>query len=90
MGTASWAIPVGVLAALCSACFIFIWWWFPRHYQKGVQADMDRVDEERRQRELAQQQMGGDVELGGEGANAATMPKKPTTFTYQPPAYTSY
>ena len=51
---------------------------------------MDRVDEERRQRELAQQQMGGDVELGGEGANAATMPKKPTTFTYQSPAYTSY
>jgi len=88
MGAATWAVPVGVLAAIAVACLVFVWWWFPRYYQKGVQADMDRVDEDRRQRELAAQHLDGDLELGGEGGAGA--PKKPTTFKYNPPAYTSY
>lgn len=82
MGTASWAIPVGVLAALCGAMFIFIWWWFPRYYKKGVKADMDRVDAERAEREAGS----GGVEL----ENGVPVVKKPTTFAYHPPAYTSY
>lgn len=95
MGTAAWAIPVGVLAGLCGAMFVFIWWWFPRTYRRGIQEDMDRVDEERRQRQLAAQQEGGsgDVELGvGGDATAAAPDKLPaaTTFKYQPPAYSSY
>lgn len=45
------ALPVGILAALAVAMFIFICWWFPRHYKKGVKADMDEVDENRRHRE---------------------------------------
>ena len=53
MGAAAWATPVGVLAGLAVAMFVFIWWWFPRHYRKGIQDDMDRVDEAKRQRELA-------------------------------------
>jgi len=81
MGTASWALPVGVLAGICVLMFAFFWWWFPRHWAKGVQADIDEVDEARRQRELAAQ--GGDVELGAAAA-------KPKTFTYTPPAYTAY
>ncbi|KAK5123912.1 hypothetical protein LTR85_002109 [Meristemomyces frigidus] len=92
MGATSWAIPVGVLAALCSAMFIFIWWWFPRHYRKGVQADMDRVDEERREREAYQ--ASNTVELAvdenGQPVEGSVAKPKPTTFAYHPPAYTSY
>lgn len=103
MGTASWATPVGVLAGICVAMFIFIWWWFPRAYKRGVKLDMERVDEENRQRALyrAQQE---DLEAGtenpaaegvvtadGETAPAPPPPAyKPTTFKYTPPAYTSY
>ena len=95
----SWAVPVGVLSGICVAMFVFIWWWFPRHWRKGVQADMDRVDEDRRQRAayLAQQEQNrGDVETGtgaadrGAPAPPYEPPKQPTTFKYTPPAYTSY
>lgn len=53
MGAAAWATPVGILAGIVVAMFAFIWWWFPRHYRKGVQAEMDLVDEAKRQREAA-------------------------------------
>lgn len=103
MASSTWAVPVGVLSALCAVMFIFIWWWFPRHYQKGVQMDMDRVVAERQARELAMQQAGGvtrDEEAGVDTAppyenQAATVttdtsPPAATTLTYHPPAYTSY
>lgn len=35
MGVTSWAIPVGVLAAIVIVCFVFVWWWFPRAWNKG-------------------------------------------------------
>nr|POE68692.1 hypothetical protein CFP56_77043 [Quercus suber] len=90
MGTASWAIPVGVLAGLCGIMFIFIWWWFPRVYKRGVQADMDRVDEDIRLRNAAALQEEGNAEMAVGEDGQPIPPKKPTTFTYQPPAYTSY
>jgi len=43
MGSASWAVPVGVLAAICAIALIFVIWWFPRTWQKGVNADMSKV-----------------------------------------------
>lgn len=49
----SWAVPVGVLAGLASAMFIFICWWFPRHWRKGVTADMREFETTRRRRENA-------------------------------------
>lgn len=82
--------------------FIFIWWWFPRHYRKGVQMDMDRVVAERQARERALERSGEvnrDVEAGEDTAppyesktTDATETSLPaaTTFTYNPPAYTSY
>ncbi|KAH9826519.1 hypothetical protein Tdes44962_MAKER00483 [Teratosphaeria destructans] len=88
MGSAAWAIPVGVLAGLCGLMFVFIWWWFPRHYRKGVRADMVRVDEERRRRQLAEAEM-GDIEGGAAPSYQETVPQKPT-FVYTPQAYTSY
>lgn len=59
----AWAIPVGVLGAICVAMFVFIWWWFPRHYRKGVTADMDRVDEEHANRDRNR-----DIILAAQGA----------------------
>lgn len=69
MSTTTWALPVGILAALCVLMFAFIWWWFPRAYRKGVKADMDRVDEDRRNRE-AYEATQRDLELQAD-ANAA-------------------
>ena len=43
MGASSWAVPVGVLAAICGVALIFVIWWFPRTWQKGVNADMTKV-----------------------------------------------
>lgn len=51
MTNAAAAVPAGVLGGICVICFIFIWWWFPRHYKKGMKLDMVEVDEDRRQLE---------------------------------------
>lgn len=51
MTNAAAAVPAGVLGGICVICFIFIWWWFPRHYKKGMKMDMVEADEDRRQLE---------------------------------------
>lgn len=45
MGAASWAIPVGVLGGIVVVSFVFVWMWFPRAWQKGVNADTRQVNE---------------------------------------------
>lgn len=62
------AIPVGVLAALAVAMFVFMFWWFPRHWQKGVRMDMAEYDQARREREAA-------MEEGAAGGNVNVEPK---------------
>lgn len=69
MGTTTWALPVGILAGLCVLMFVFIWWWFPRAYKRGVKADMDRVDEDNRNR-AAYDEAQRDLEMQA-NANAA-------------------
>ena len=44
MGAATWAVPVGVLAAICGAMFFFVLWWFPRTWQKGVNAEARAIE----------------------------------------------
>lgn len=86
MSATTWALPVGILAGLCVLMFIFIWWWFPRAYRKGVKADMDRVDEDRRNRdaiEAAQR----DLEMQAD-ANAALETNGGTGTDAPPPDYT--
>ncbi|KAK5172796.1 uncharacterized protein LTR77_002916 [Saxophila tyrrhenica] len=89
-----------ILAGLCVCMFLFIWWWFPRMYKKGIRADMDRVDEDNRMRVLHENEQ-ADIEAArraeaGEGDPTnpppvySPPPKKPTTVMYTPPAYTSY
>lgn len=61
MGAASWAIPVGVLGGIVVISFIFVWMWFPRAWQKGVNHDTrevnqtsgeDREEQRRKNREV--------------------------------------
>lgn len=56
-------VPVAVLASICVAMFVFVWWWFPRHYRKGVKQDMDIIDSDRAGRERVH----NDMEGGGNG-----------------------
>lgn len=46
-----WAVPVGILAGLAVAMFLFIWWWFPRAYKRGVAIEHEEIDRARRRRE---------------------------------------
>lgn len=43
MKTASWAIPVGILAGIVVCGFIFFCFWFPRAWQHGVNSDHAEV-----------------------------------------------
>lgn len=43
MGVASWAVPVGVLAAIVVVAFVFVWWWFPRAWNKGNKKEAETV-----------------------------------------------
>ncbi|KAK5050968.1 hypothetical protein LTR84_003527 [Exophiala bonariae] len=39
-------LPIACLSGICAAMLIFIWWFFPKWYKKGVaqdQAEMDQV-----------------------------------------------
>jgi len=56
-------VPVAVLASLSVAMFVFVWWWFPRHYRKGVEEDMNIMDGERAGRDA--------THLGLEGREGA-------------------
>ncbi len=52
-------IPVAVLASICVAMFVFVWWWFPKHYRKGVEQDMDIIDGDRAARNRIHNDMEG-------------------------------
>lgn len=56
-GSFNAAIPVGILGGIVVLMFAFIWWWFPRHWRKGVSMDMAEIDEDRRQRDLQADRM---------------------------------
>lgn len=45
MGAASWAVPVGILAAIVVIAFAFVWWWFPRAWNRGNKKETDLVQE---------------------------------------------
>lgn len=54
------AVPVGILAAICVCMFVFMFWWFPRHYQKGIKMDMAEHAAVRREMEEAAAQRATD------------------------------
>ena len=45
MGSASWAVPVGVLCGIIGVALIFIWYFFPKYWQKGVNKDDSIVNQ---------------------------------------------
>ena len=90
MGAPAWAIPVGVLGGLCLACLGFIWWYIPRLYTRGVQADINRVALEKTERE---RQAAALREANGENVDLeAGEVVRPVVkeFKYTPPAFTAY
>ena len=75
MGTASYALPVGVLAALAISGLVLICWFFPRYYKKGVKADQEEIDAARRARGLAQLNALGQSVDGGEAGKFVPVPR---------------
>jgi hypothetical protein len=67
-------VPVAVLASICVAMFVFVWWWFPRHYRKGVADDMNMMDRERAGRDATHARLEG----GGTDAENVEPPRPKT------------
>ncbi|SMR50500.1 unnamed protein product [Zymoseptoria tritici ST99CH_1E4] len=44
MGSATWAVPCGVLGAIVVIGTLFFFWWFPRTFKRGVKVDNERLE----------------------------------------------
>ncbi|KAK0101593.1 hypothetical protein ONS95_006756 [Cadophora gregata] len=79
-------VPVAVLASIGVCMFIFMCWFFPRAWAKGVASDRAEFDEAKRRRELAEETAVGsetDVELGDVGGNRTAgraVPQMPARY----------
>lgn len=36
-------LPCAVLGAICAIMLVFIWWWFPRAWNKGTKGDTEAI-----------------------------------------------
>lgn len=97
MGSTGWIIPVAVLSSICVVALAFVWWYIPRAWNKGVRADMARIDANRAERAAraarqAEQDEMADLEAGdaGAGKEAQVVETQKKGFKYAPPAYTVY
>ena len=61
MGALAYAIPVGILGAIVVVSLVFIWFWFPRTWDKGVKADADEVNQITGEDREAQRQANRDI-----------------------------
>lgn len=43
-------LPIACLSGICAAMLVFIWWFFPKWYKKGVAQDQRDIDEALRER----------------------------------------
>jgi len=43
MANMSIVLPCAVLGSICAAMLAFIWWWFPRAWNKGTKGDTDAI-----------------------------------------------
>jgi len=101
MGAASWAIPVGVLGGIVVISFIFVWMWFPRAWQKGVNADTrvvnelqgeEREEQRRKNREVIDRYTKARARERGELVDEDLEmgnPKEAATTHAPPPMYTA-
>ncbi|KAB5581025.1 hypothetical protein GE09DRAFT_1256167, partial [Coniochaeta sp. 2T2.1] len=63
MANLSILLPCAVLGSICAAMLAFIWWWFPRAWNKGTKGDVDAID-------LSIQQAAGGVSGQDDGLTA--------------------
>ncbi|KAI6873076.1 hypothetical protein KC318_g18653 [Hortaea werneckii] len=64
MGSKPWAIPVRIFAALIVLGLVFVWWFFPRYWMKGIRSDMKERDENNIAMDAPQGMMITDPETG--------------------------
>lgn len=43
MTNLSIVVPCAVLGSICAAMLAFIWWWFPRAWNKGTKGDTEAI-----------------------------------------------
>lgn len=43
MANLSIVVPCAVLGSICAAMLAFIWWWFPRAWNKGTKSDTEAI-----------------------------------------------
>jgi len=43
MTNLSVVLPCAVLGAICAVMLVFIWWWFPRAWNKGTKGDTEDI-----------------------------------------------
>ena len=43
MANLSIILPCAVLGSICAAMLAFIWWWFPRTWNKGTKGDTEAI-----------------------------------------------
>lgn len=55
MANMALVVPVATLSVISVCMFIFMCWFFPRYYKKGIEMDVMEIDELKRQRELRAQ-----------------------------------
>ncbi|KAJ9150588.1 hypothetical protein NKR19_g5174 [Coniochaeta hoffmannii] len=36
-------LPCAVLGSICAAMLLFVWWWFPRAWNKGTKGDTEAI-----------------------------------------------
>jgi hypothetical protein len=63
-------LPVAILSAVAAAMLVFIWWWFPRAWDRGTAQDRADIDAELRRRE-AVRRANIDAESGEDNAPEA-------------------
>lgn len=93
MGNTTIALVCGLTGGLALAMFIFICWWFPRHWKKGNAADMAEYEEDKRDRErylamIAEQRALAERDgktADSDGAHLEAGVPKPVPRVYVPP-----
>jgi hypothetical protein len=79
-----WAIPVGVLSAICISGLVFFCWYFPRAYNRGMQDDIAERDAAREARANGTVESSVRVQTGTVEVEMAPGQKQTAVYRYEP------